>query len=220
MKKEQAIRRPDALRDSAWLRIIGDDFIDQAFRFAHEADPSAELYYNDYGLESPQKREHAMTMLHGLIQRGVPITGVGMQGHYTLEHPSLAVVEKTIEDFASLGLKVMITELDVDVLPSRGPSGIADIGRRENADPALDPYRDGLPANVQEKLAQRYADLFDVFLRHRKSVARVTLWGLDDGHTWLNFFPISRRMNHPLLFDRDLAPKPAFAAVLKKRNGD
>ncbi len=207
---------PDALRDSPWRRVIGDDFIEQAFRFAHEADPAAELYYNDYGLESPKKREHAIAMLRGLIQRGVPINGVGMQGHYTLEQPPPAVVEQTIEDFAALGLKVMITELDVDVLPARGPSGIADIARRENADPALDPYRDGLPADVQQKLAQRYADLFDIFLRHRKSVTRVTLWGLDDGHTWLNFFPIFRRMNHPLLFDRDLSPKPAFAAVLMK----
>lgn len=207
---------PDALRDSAWRRIIGDDFIEQAFRCAHEADPATELYYNDYGLESPLKRGHAITLLRGLLDRGVPVHGVGLQGHYHLEQPPLAVVEQTIKDFAALGLKVMITELEVDVLPTRGPMGNADIGRREQADPALDPYRSGLPAAVQEQLARRYADLFDVFLRHRTSVTRVTLWGSDDGHTWLNFFPIRGRMNHPLLFDRQLVPKPAFTAVLEK----
>lgn len=207
---------PDGLRDSPWRRIIGDDFIDHAFRFAREADPDAELYYNDYALEDPRKRRHALDLLRGLIERKVPITGVGLQGHYNLVHPPLEVVEQTIKDFAALGLKVMITELDVDVLPGRGPAGIADINRREQGDASLDPYRDGLPAAVQEQLAQRYAGLFDVFLRNRASVTRVTLWGSDDGHTWLNHFPIRGRMNHPLLFDRTLAPKPACEAVIKK----
>ncbi|HEY8962496.1 MAG TPA: endo-1,4-beta-xylanase, partial [Luteolibacter sp.] len=163
---------PDALRDSPWRRIIGDDFLDHAFRFARETDPKAELYYNDYGLENEQKRARALTMLRGMIQRGVPIDGVGLQGHYHLNHPSAATVEQTIKDFAALGLKVMITELDVDVLPSRGNMGNADVARREQADPSLDPYANGLPAEMQEKLAQRYAELFAVFLRHREQIDR------------------------------------------------
>ena len=206
---------PATLRDSPWTRSIGDDFLDHAFRAAHEADPAAELYYNDYGLEHPQKRARALTLLRGLLDRGVPLTGVGLQGHYHLEQPPLAVIEQTIKDFAALGLKVMITELDVDVLPTRGPMGNADIARRESADPALDPYRDGLPAAVQEQLTQRYADLFALFLRHRDAITRVTFWGMDDGHTWLNHYPIRGRVNHPLLFDRALAAKPAHAAVLR-----
>jgi endo-1,4-beta-xylanase len=207
---------PDVLRDSSWRRIIGEDFLDHAFRYAREADPKAELYYNDYGLENEQKRARALTMLRGMIQRGVPIDGVGLQGHYHLNHPSATVIEQTIKDFAALGLKVMITELDVDVLPSRGNTDIADISRREKADPALNPYTAGLPEDVQEKLARRYAELFEVFLRQRKHIGRVTFWGLDDGQSWLNHFPIRGRTNHPLLLNRELLPKPAFFAVLRR----
>lgn len=206
---------PDVLRGSPWRKIIGDDFIEQAFRFAREADPKAELYYNDYGLENPHKRDKALTLLRGLKQRGVPIAGVGTQSHFQLGHPPVAEVEKTIEAFAALGLKVMVTELDVDVLPSRGPAGNADIARREQGEAAANPYTGGLPDEVQQRLAQRYGELFAVYLRHRQSITRVTFWGLDDGQSWLNGFPVRGRTNHPLLFDRGQNPKPAFAAVLK-----
>lgn len=110
----------------------------------------------------------------------------------------------------------MVTELDVDVLPSRGNAGIADINRRERADVALNPFTSGLPEEMQEKLATRYGNLFDIYLRHRDSITRVTFWGLHDGQSWLNGFPIRGRTNHPLLFDRDLEPKPAFEALIKK----
>lgn len=207
---------PDMLRDSPWHRIIGDDFLDHAFRFAREADPSAELYYNDYNLEDPRKRANCAKLLRGLLDRGVPITGVGTQSHFQLEYPSLAEIEKTITTLSALGLKVMITELDIDVLPSRGQPGLADISRRETADKVLDPYKAGLPAELQTRLAARYASLLDLYRRHRSVVTRVTFWGLDDGQTWLNDFPIPGRTNHPLLFDRALQPKPAFFAVLRK----
>jgi endo-1,4-beta-xylanase len=205
---------PDLLRDSPWRRIIGDDFLDHAFRFAREAAPGAELYYNDYGLENPRKRANCVKLVKGMLQRGVPIDGIGTQSHFHLDHPSLEDIEKTITDFAALGLKVMVTELDMDVLPSRGRGG-ADISRREQADPKLNPFTDGLPADMQERLAQRYADTLRIYLRHSKSITRVTFWGLDDGSSWLNGFPIRGRTNHPLLIDRDLKPKPAFFAVLK-----
>jgi endo-1,4-beta-xylanase len=204
----------DILRDSPWRRIIGDDFIDHAFRFAREAAPKAELYYNDYSLENPRKRANCVKLVKGMLERGVPIDGIGTQSHVHLNHPSLEDIEKTITDFAALGLKVMVTELDVDVLPNRGYGG-ADISRREQADPALNPFTDGLPDEMQEKLAQRYADIFRIYLRHRDSITRVTFWGLDDGSSWLNGFPIRGRTNHPLLIDRQLLPKPAFFAVLK-----
>ena len=206
---------PDILRDSPWRRIIGDDFLDHAFRFAKEADPMAELYYNDYGLEDARKRANCVKLIKGMLERKVPIDGVGTQSHFHLDGPSLREVEKTIEDLSGLGLKVMVTELDIDVLPSAGPLGNADVSRRERAAPATDPYRAGLPPDIQEKLANRYRDLFGVYLKHRKSIRRVTLWGLDDGHSWLNFFPIRGRINHPLLFDRELKPKPAFDALIK-----
>lgn len=205
---------PEGLRNSPWKRIIGDDFIEQAFRSAHAADPKAELYYNDYGMVNRGKRARAITLLKRLIERGVPIDAVGMQGHYSLKWPEAGEVDQAIQDFAALGLKVMITELDVDVLPSKGELGVADVSRREQADPRLDPYKDGLPDEVRQQLADRYAALFKVFLRHKKDITRVTFWGLEDGHSWLNDFPIRGRTNHPLLIDRDLRPKSAFFAVL------
>ncbi|MCU0779930.1 MAG: endo-1,4-beta-xylanase [Akkermansiaceae bacterium] len=205
---------PDILRDSPWRRIIGEDFLDHAFRFAREAAPGAELYYNDYGLENPRKRANCIKLVKGMLERGVPIDGIGTQSHFHLNHPSLDDIEKTITAFAALGLKVMVTELDVDVLPDRGPGG-ADISRREQAGPKLNPYTDGLPAEVQERLAKRYADIFRIYLRHSDSITRVTFWGLDDGSSWLNGFPIRGRTNHPLLIDRKLEPKPAFFTVLK-----
>ena len=206
---------PEGLRDSPWRRIIGDDYIDQAFRFAKAADPQAELYYNDYALEDREKRARTMVMLKGLIKRGVPIDAVGMQCHLGLKSPEIAELDLAIHDFAALGLKVMITELDVDVLPSKGDIGIADISRVEESDPKLDPYTNGLPDDAQQQLTERYGGLFRLFLRHRKNITRVTFWGLDDGHTWLNNFPIRGRINHPLLINSALLPKPAFFAVLE-----
>jgi len=208
------------LRNSPWKRIIGDDFIDHAFRFAREADPHAELYYNDYGMFHREKRERTIKMLRGLLERGVPIDGVGMQGHYQIVNPPVEDIEDAIKDFAALGLKVMVTELDVDVLPSRGPVGNAEISRREEYAASLNPYVEGLPDEVQQQLAKRYADIFAVFLKHRKDITRVTLWGLHDGQTWLNGFPVRGRTNHPLLFDRELQPKPAFFAVLQSPHDD
>jgi endo-1,4-beta-xylanase len=205
----------DILRDSSWRRIIGDDFIDHAFRFAREADPKAELYYNDYGLEDPRKRANCVKLLKGMLERKVPIDGVGTQSHFQLVQPPLGEIEQTIKDLSALGLKVMVTELDVDVLPSRGPSGIADIGRRERGDSATNPYTSGLPDEIQKQLAKRYADIFRIYVRHQKSVTRVTFWGLNDGQSWLNGFPIQGRTNHALLFDRNFQPKPAFHEVLK-----
>ncbi len=206
----------EILRDSPWRKIIGDDFIDHAFRYAREADPEAQLYYNDYGLEDPRKRANCVKLVKGMLERKVPVDGIGTQSHFHLVQPSLEDIEKTIADFAALGLKVVVTELDVDVLPGRGPSGNADIGRREQGDSTTNPYTAGFPPDMQEKLAKRYADIFGIYLKHRKSVDRVTFWGLGDGHTWLNGFPIRGRTNHPLLFDRELKPKPAFEAVIRK----
>ncbi len=206
---------PEILRSSPWRKIIGDDFLDHAFRFAREADPDVQLYYNDYSLENPRKRENCVKLLKGMIERGVPIDGVGTQAHFQLNGPPTEEIEKTIKDFAALGLKVSITELDVDVLPSRGPAGNADISRSEKGGDEINPYTKGFPDEMQEKLAKRYADIFEVYVRNNKSIDRVTFWGLDDGHSWLNGFPVRGRTNYALLFDREMKPKPAFFAVLK-----
>ncbi len=211
----EALNEDGSLRDSSWRRIIGDDYIEQAFRFAHEADPEAELYYNDYALENPAKRRGAVALLKNLQAAGVPVAAVGIQGHGSLTWPSPELVAETIEAFAELGLRVMITELDISVLPSRSRTVIADIGRREQGDDRLNPYTGGLPDAVQERLARRYSELFAVYLEHRDVVDRITFWGVTDGDSWLNNFPVRGRTNYPLLFDRAGEPKPAFHAVIE-----
>jgi endo-1,4-beta-xylanase len=216
----EALEENGTLRDSPWKKIIGDDYIAMAFRYAHEADPFAELYYNDYRLEQPRKRAGAIEMLKKLKSSGVPITGVGIQGHGDLTQPKLENIDAAITDFGKLGLKVMITELDVDVLPNKWDVGNADINQKKEANPALNPYTEGLPANVQQDQAKRYADLFSLYRKHPGILTRVTLWGVTDSDSWLNDFPVGGRTNYPLLFDRAGKPKPAFEAVMKAAVGN
>ena len=211
----EAFQDNGSLRDSPWHRIIGDDFIKKAFEFAHEADPEAELYYNDYSLVKPAKRDAVVALVKQLQAQGIKITGVGIQGHYALDRPSLGQVDQTISTFESLGIKVMITELDINVLPSPEHSLSADVSERYQMRKGLNPYTNGLPDSVQQKLAQRYADLFGVFLKHRNSITRVTLWGVTDKDSWLNNYPVPGRTNYPLLFNRQGQPKPALDATLK-----
>lgn len=201
--------------NSPWMKIIGPDYIEKAFEFAHEADPKAELYYNDFSMENPAKRAGGLALVRRLKAEGIPITGVGLQGHYSLTWPDDEQLNATINAFSKLGVKVMITELDVDVLPAAWDQGNADISRNFQLQKKLNPYPDGLPAKMQQRLADRYANLFRVFLRHRDVISRVTLWGVADGDSWLNDWPVHGRTSYPLLFDRQLQPKPAFEAVIK-----
>jgi endo-1,4-beta-xylanase len=210
----EALADNGMLRASAWQRSIGDDFIIKAFEFAHAADPDAELYYNDYSLENPRKRNGAIELIKRIQAAGVKITGVGLQDHNNLNSPTTSQLDETISAFAGLGLKVMVTEMDIDVLPAANRSRDADITMRAPTRNDLDPYTNGLPASVQQKLATRYADLFTVFVKHRHDISRVTFWGVTDAQSWLNNWPVHGRTAHPLLFDRAGKPKPAFWSVL------
>jgi endo-1,4-beta-xylanase len=207
------------LRQTPWLKIIGEDYLVKAYQFAHEADPQAELYYNDYGLENPTKRAGAVALVEKLQTAGVKVSAVGVQGHYQLNptSPTTQEVDDTITAFARLGVKVSITELDVDVLPSAWASLSADVSLREKSEARLNPYTNGLPAEVQAQLAARYAQLFAVFLKHPGTVPRVTFWGVTDADSWLNDWPVVGRTSYPLLFDRSGRPKPAFAAIIKSK---
>ena len=211
----EALNDDGTLRDSPWRRIIGDDYIEKAFQYAREADPAAHLYYNDYRLEVPAKRAGAVAIVKRLKAAGLRIDAVGIQGHVGLVHPEVKEQEAAILAFHKAGVKSMITEMDVDVLPGTKNWGDADIRRQEAADPAFNPYPDSLPPKVQAELASRYADFFRMYSRHHDKVIRVTLWGLNDGNSWLNNFPIKGRTNHPLLFDRAYQPKPALHAVIE-----
>src|SRR5215469_4641522 len=211
----EALNEDGTLRESPWMKIIGEDYIEKAFRFAHEADPDAELYYNDYSLESEAKRKGALELVRKLKAKGVPITGVGLQDHVSMYWPPVDQIDTTISEFGKLGVKVMITELDVDVLPWPASNHTADVSLKVAADPKLNPYSNGLPGAVQEQLAQRYADLFGVYAKHCGVVTRVTFWGVTDKDSWKNDWPVRGRTNYPLLFDRKAQPKPAFDAVVQ-----
>lgn len=207
----EALNEDGTLRQSRWLQIIGEDYLVKAFEFAREADPNAELYYNDYSLENAPKRAGAVALIRKLQQAGAKVTAIGTQSHVRMEWPTVAQADSTIQAFADLGIKVAVTELDVDVLPRReGRGGELTAAARDS----LDPYRAGLPDSMQQALARRYADLFGVYLKHQDVITRVTFWGVTDQQSWLNGFPTRGRTNHPLLFDRAGRPKPALAAVL------
>jgi endo-1,4-beta-xylanase len=219
----EVIDNDGSYRPTTWVKGIGngDDLVKLAFQFAGEYAPGAELYYNDFNAWRPAKRDGIARMVRMLQQEGIRIDGVGMQGHWGLNYPKTAYIEAAIDTFASLGVKVMITELDVDVLPLTREGQV--IGKvmsdpqfqLEEFKAFLDPYSGGLPAEVQQELARRYADLFSVFYRKRDKIDRVTLWGLHDGMSWKNGYPVPGRTNYPLLFDRDRKAKPALEAVLK-----
>ena len=211
----EALDEDGTLRNSPWRKIIGDDYIAKAFEFAHEADPQAELYYNDFSLEHTNKRAGAVALIKRLQSQGIHIAAVGLQGHYNLDWPTEQELGETIETFSKLGVKVAITELDVDVLPSATGYEGAEVSMRFSSRAGLNPYTNGLPDAVQQQLARRYADLFSVLVKHRREIERVTFWGVTDGDSWLNDWPIRGRTNYPLLFDRAGKPKPAFDAVLK-----
>ena len=218
----EVIDNDGSYRPTTWVRGVGngDELVRLAFTYASRYAPNTELYYNDFNAWRPSKRDGIVRMVRMLKKEGIRIDGIGMQGHWGLNYPSLAHIEAAIDSFASLGVKVMITELDVDVLPLTREGQI--IGT-VMSDPQfqlpefktyLDPYTSGLPADVQRALAARYAELFALFYRKRDKIARVTLWGVADDMSWKNGYPIPGRTNFPLLFGRDRKPKPAFDAVM------
>jgi endo-1,4-beta-xylanase len=211
----EALNEDGTLRQSLWLKIIGEDYIAKAFQYAHEADPQAQLTYNDYSLENEAKRNGALALIAKLKDQGVPITSVGLQGHNSLTWPSVEDEDTTISAFAKLGVKVVISELDINVLPRATRQQSAEVSLNVQQDPKLNPYVSGLPQSVQQELAERYAALFGVYLKHRDGITRVTFWCVTDGDSWLNDWPVKGRTNYPLLFDRNGQPKPAFQAVIR-----
>lgn len=211
----EALAEDGSLRKSQFLDVAGKAYIEQAFRYAHEADPDAELYYNDYNLVNADKRDGAIRLIKELQSKGVRIDGIGLQAHWGLTYPSLEEIERAIEMFSDLNLNVMFTELDVSVLPNPLRMPTADISKSAQNNPALNLYTDGLPDSIQDQLAKRYGDIFRIFCKHADKITRVTFWGLHDGVSWKNNFPVRGRTDYPLLFDRLLKPKRAYDAVIE-----
>lgn len=210
----EALNEDGTLRKSVFLNTYGKDFLTLAFKTAAEADSKTDLYYNDYNLCVPEKREGVVKIVKELQANGAKIDGVGMQGHWSLTKPSLEEIEKSIVTYSNLGVKVAITELDINVLPSPWDVVGADVNQKSEASEKMNPYPNSLPDSIQTQLAQRYADIFKIFLKHKDKISRVTLWGINDNQTWLNDWPIRGRSNYPLLFDRQNQPKKAYHTVI------
>lgn len=209
-------------RPTTWVNAVGngDTLVKYAFKFAQEFAPNTELYYNDFNAWRPTKRDGIVRMVKMLQKEGIRIDGVGIQGHWGLNFPETKYIEAAIDAYAACGVKVMITELDVDVLPLTKEGQIIGQGmsdkqfQLEEFKKFLDPYPRGLPDSVQTLLTKRYQELFEIFYKRRNKIARVTLWGAEDATSWKNDYPIPRRTNYPLLWNRDLQPKPALNAIL------
>ncbi len=185
------------LRKSKWFDATGEDFIAVAFHAARRADPNAILYYNDYDIEKPNKREKALRLIRSLKAKNTPLDGIGIQGHWGLDQIDLKNIEAAILAFHAEGLRVSISELDMDVVTEKTGN----------------PFAKDFPPSYSLKQAEQYAGLFRLFQRHADKIDRVTFWGLHDGQSWLNNFP-RKRTNHPLLWARDLSAKPALQSVM------
>lgn len=211
----EAILDDGSYRQSLYYKIIGPEFIELAFQFAHEADPDAELYINDFSMSKPGKREAYVNLLRRFKDKGLRIDGIGMQSHNGYDYPDYAEFEKSIEAFAAEGVKVMLTELDMNMLPNpHGFSG-ADISQNFELQKKYNPYVDGLDKKAQKLFNQRYLDLFRIIERHKDVISRVTFWGTTDESSWLNGWPIKGRTNYPLLFDRNCQVKPVVKDIVK-----
>jgi endo-1,4-beta-xylanase len=211
----EAIMDDGSWRQSKFHEIIGEDFIPIAFQFAHEADPDAELYYNDYSTAIEAKCQGIVNVVKTLQEKGLRIDAVGMQGHLNMDSPTVEEFEKSLLAFSSLGVKVMITELDLTVLPSfKGFTG-ADVSANFDFNAALNPYSDSIPAEIALQQQNRYIDFFKLFLKHHDKISRVTLWGVTDNDSWRNNWPIPGRTDYALLFDRKYQPKPIVDELIK-----
>ena len=202
------------LRESPWFQIIGDDYIKLAYQFAHEADPDARLLYNDYSMTDLVKTQFVANLVRDLKADGVPIHGVGMQGHWHLEWPTQKELRTALRVLSEANVAISISELDVRVLPHpKDTESGADIGLNVKRMEELDPYTKGVPPGVLNQQAKKYSDLFEVFLEYSDVIERVSFWGVVDHYSWLRNWPVEGRTVYPALFDRAYKPKPAYFAI-------
>jgi endo-1,4-beta-xylanase len=191
-------------RNSEFYKICGEEFVAKAFQYAHEADPDALLFYNDYNEINPDKREKIYRLVKSLKDAGIPIHGIGMQGHWAINEPSRGQLDSTIKRFAELGLKIQITELDISVYPKEHNA------RERKPEDAITVFS----TEKENKQMEVYRMCFEVFRKYRNVITGVTFWNISDRHSWLDDFPVRGRKDYPLLFDKNLKPKKAFGAVV------
>ena len=209
----EAVEDNGEMRNSKFYQIIGPEYIELAFKFANEADPNAELYYNDYNMAKKGKRDTVVKIINNLKTKGYRIDAVGMQSHCSLKYPKIEDYRNSIDAFINTGVNVMITELDVSVLPELTDGAAIESNFKYNED--LNPYKDFLPDDIDKALAKRYADLFEVYNDYSDNISRVTFWGITDGDSWKNNWPVRGRTDYPLAFDRDYQPKSFVFDLIK-----
>jgi endo-1,4-beta-xylanase len=191
------------IRNSLWYQICGEEYIAKAFDYAHAADPEALLFYNDYNSERPAKRDKIYRLLKNLIEQKVPIHGIGLQAHWSIFEPSEKELREAIELFASLGLQIHFTELDMSVYPWE-----------KNKRPKRDGESDRLTPELESKQIDQYAKVFRIFREYKKHITSVTFWNVSDRYSWLDYYPVPGRKNYPLLFDQNLQRKKAYQKVI------
>jgi endo-1,4-beta-xylanase len=214
----EALNDDGTYRNSKFYQISGEGYLFKAFEYAAAADPGMELYYNDYSMHRPEKLAGAIELANKLKAKGLRIDGIGMQGHWGLGGPPVDEIEASILSIHEAGLKVMITELDIDVLPNPREIEGADLSQSFESNLQANPYADGLPDSVNQVHADRYEDLFRLFYKHRDKITRVTFWGVHDGQSWKNNWPARGRTNYCLVFDRNFEPKQAYDQILTIKN--
>jgi endo-1,4-beta-xylanase len=211
----EGIEDNGGMRSSMWYEIIGEEYIEKAFAWAHEADPEAELYYNDYNMFNKNKCKTVVSIVKKMKSKGIKIDGIGLQGHWGLDYPPLDELDGALKAYSELGIKLMITEMDLDMLPSPGNYTGAEISKNFELKKELNPFKDGLPDSMQTVIANRYADFFSLFNKYKDNISRITFWGVSDADSWRNNWPVFGRTAYPLLFDRNMKPKKAFYSVIK-----
>jgi len=209
-------------RPTIWVEQIGggDKLAKMAFRAAQKYAPNTELYYNDFNAWKPGKVKGIVRMIRMLKKEGIRIDGIGIQGHWGLNYPSISLIEEAIDAYAAEGVKVMISEIDIDVLPITKEGQVIGSGllHKQFQEPEfeafLDPYKENLPTSVAKQLDARWTALFSLFKRKSDAIDRVTFWGVDDSTSWKNDYPVTNRTNYPLLWNRDFSPKGALEKIL------
>ena len=209
----EAILEDGSYRKSKFYEILGEEFIPLAFQYAHEADPEAELYYNDYNMHEAGKRATVVKLVNDMKSKGLRVDAIGMQGHVGLDYPSLTDFEESMLAYASTGAKVMITEWDMSALPTlKRTANVSDTVAYKKM---LNPYPESLPDSVSQQWNNRMSDFLNLFIKHSDFVSRVTAWGVSDGDSWKNGFPVRGRKDYALLFDRDYQPKDFIKKILE-----
>ena len=192
-------------RNSPFYKICGEEFVAKAFQYAHEADPDALLFYNDYNEINPVKRKKIIRMIQGLKDAGIPVHGIGLQGHWAVTEPSQQQLDSTLSDFAKLDLPLQITELDISVYPKEHNA-------RERKD---EDYDTAFSEERERKQMEQYKMCFELFRKYKDAITGVTFWNISDRHSWLDNFPVRGRKDYPLLFDKDLQPKKVYWEVVR-----